>query len=175
MARFSRTIASNCCQTTRVFDEERYFTAGREPAVFNLNGIRIGLNICEDIWSAGPIGANRSAGAECVLVINGSPFEVRSQENRENEVRRRVAEIGIPVVYVNHVGGQDELVFDGGSFVMDAAGEIAYRAQSFEESMDTIVLEGAAEGVARRSARSPGPMTRSQGSTRRWCWEHATT
>ena len=130
-----------------VFDEERYFTAGREPAVFNLNGIRIGLNICEDIWSAGPIGANRSAGAECVIVINGSPFEVRSQENRENEVRQRVAETGIPVVYVNHVGGQDELVFDGGSFVMDAAGEITYRAQSFEESMDTIVLEGAAEGV----------------------------
>ena len=130
-----------------VFDEERYFTAGKEPAVFKLNGIRIGLNICEDIWSAGPIAANRSAGAECVLVINGSPFEVRSQENRENEVRQRVAETGIPVVYVNHVGGQDELVFDGGSFVMDAAGEIAYRAQSFEESMDTIVLEGAAEGV----------------------------
>jgi len=130
-----------------VFDEERYFTAGKEPSVFNLNGIRVGLNICEDIWSPGPMGANRAAGAECVLVINGSPFEVGSQENRENEVRQRVAETGVPVVYVNHVGGQDELVFDGGSFVMDASGEIAFRARSFEESMHTIVLEGTARGV----------------------------
>ena len=130
-----------------VFDEERYFTAGKEPSVFNLNGIRVGLNICEDIWSPGPMGANRAAGAECVLVINGSPFEVGSQENRENEVRQRVAETGVPVVYVNHVGGQDELVFDGGSFVMDASGEITYRARSFEESMHTIVLEGTARGV----------------------------
>ena len=139
-----------------VFDEERYFTAGKEPAVFKLNGIRIGLNICEDIWSSGPIGANRAAGAECVLVINGSPFEVGSQANRENEIRSRVAETGIPVVYVNHVGGQDELVFDGGSFVMDAAGEIVYRAQSFEESMQTVVLEGAAQGVTPK----PGPIAR---------------
>jgi NAD+ synthase (glutamine-hydrolysing) len=130
-----------------VFDEERYFTKGKTAAVFKLNGVRIGLNICEDIWSSGPIGASRAAGAECILVINGSPFEVRSQENRENEVRRRVAETGVPVVYVNHVGGQDELVFDGGSFVMDASGEITYRARSFEESMDTVVLEGTARGV----------------------------
>jgi NAD+ synthase (glutamine-hydrolysing) len=130
-----------------VFDEERYFTAGKEPAVFNLNGIRIGLNICEDIWRPGPIGASRAAGAECVLVINGSPFETGSQESRENEVRLRVSEAGIPVVYVNHVGGQDELVFDGGSFVMDADGEIAFRARSFEENMHTIVLEGTARGV----------------------------
>ncbi len=136
-----------------VFDEERYFTAGKEPAVFNLNGIRIGLNICEDIWRPGPIGASRVAGAECVLVINGSPFEIGSQENRENEVRLRVSEAGIPVVYVNHVGGQDELVFDGGSFVMDADGEIAYRARSFEESMQTIVLEGTARGVCPERGR----------------------
>ncbi len=130
-----------------VFDEERYFTAGKDSAVFSLNGVRIGLSICEDVWSPGPIGACRAAGAECVLVINGSPFEVRTQETREGVVRSRVAETGIPVVYVNHVGGQDELVFDGGSFVMDAEGEITYRAQSFEESMHTIVLEGTARGV----------------------------
>ena len=136
-----------------VFDEERYFTAGKGPAVFKLNGIRFGLNICEDIWSPGPIGANRAAGAECVFVINGSPFEVQSQENRENEVRQRVRETDIPVVYVNHVGGQDELVFDGGSFVMDAAGEIVDRARSFEESMQTVVLEGTAQGVSPERGR----------------------
>jgi NAD+ synthase (glutamine-hydrolysing) len=130
-----------------VFDEERYFTAGGDPAVFNLNGIRIGLNICEDVWSPGPMGASRAAGAECAIVINGSPFEVRSQEKRENVVRERVAEVGIPVVYVNHVGGQDELVFDGGSFVMSADGDVVCRARSFEESMHTLVLNGDAAGV----------------------------
>ena len=130
-----------------VFDEERYFTAGKDHAVFKINGIRVGLNICEDVWSAGPIGASRAAGAECVLVINGSPFEKRSQEAREDAVRARVNETGIPVVYVNHVGGQDELVFDGGSFVMDGQGDIVFRARSFEETMHTIVLEGTARGV----------------------------
>ena len=140
-----------------VFDEERYFTSGKDSSVFNLNGVRIGLNICEDVWSPGPIGASRAAGAECVLVINGSPFEVRSQENRENEVRKRVEETRVPVVYVNHVGGQDELVFDGGSFVMDAAGEIVYRARSFEESMHTVVLEGTPTGVIPERGRIAPP------------------
>ena len=130
-----------------VFDEERYFEAGTDAVVFKLNGIRLGLNICEDVWSAGPIGASRQAGAECLLVLNGSPFEVRSQENRENAVRTRISEVGIPVVYVNHVGGQDELVFDGGSFVMDAGGEVVCRARSFEENMHSIVLTGTATGV----------------------------
>jgi NAD+ synthase (glutamine-hydrolysing) len=130
-----------------VFDEERYFTAGRDVAVFKLKGIRVGLNICEDVWSPGPMGASRAAGAECAIVINGSPFEVRSQEKRESVVRARVAEVGIPVVYVNHVGGQDELVFDGGSFIMNADGDVVYRARSFEESMQTLVLDGGAAGV----------------------------
>lgn len=130
-----------------VFDEERYFTAGKDAAVFTLNGIRIGLNICEDVWSPAPIAAARSAGAECVVAINGSPFEVHSQDQREGAVRRRIEEVGIPVVYVNHVGGQDELVFDGGSFVMDADGRVACRAAMFEESMQTVALEGTAQGV----------------------------
>ena len=130
-----------------VFDEERYFTAGQDAAVFTLNGIRIGINICEDVWSPAPIAAARSAGAECVVAINGSPFEVSSQERRESAVRQRIEEVGIPVVYVNHVGGQDELVFDGGSFIMNADGEVTYRAIMFEECMDTLVLEGAPRGV----------------------------
>jgi NAD+ synthase (glutamine-hydrolysing) len=146
-----------------VFDEERYFTSGRDAAVLNVNGIRLGLNICEDVWGPGPMGASRAAGAECMLVINGSPFDKRSQDNRENEVRKRVEETGLPVVYVNHVGGQDELVFDGGSFVMDASGEIAYRAPSFEEDLHTVVLEGSPSGVtpARdRIARSDDDVAR---------------
>jgi len=143
-----------------VFDEERYFTAGRDAAVFTLNGIRIGLNICEDVWSPGPIAAARSAGAECVVAINGSPFEVHSQEQREGAVRQRIEEVGIPVVYVNHVGGQDELVFDGGSFIMDAGGQVTYRAVMFEESMRTVVLEGTSRGVVPGAADVIEPANR---------------
>jgi len=136
-----------------VFDEERYFEAGKDAAVFKLNGIRIGLNICEDVWGPAPMARSRSAGAECILVINGSPFQTSSQESREDAVRKRIEENGIPVVYVNHVGGQDELVFDGGSFVMDASGELTYRARSFEESLHTVTLEGTPRGVVSERSR----------------------
>ena len=134
-----------------VFDEERYFTAGRDATVFKINGIRIGLNICEDIWKAGPMRSNRAAGAECVIVINGSPFEVASQETRENEVRSRIAEVQIPVVYINMVGGQDELVFDGGSFAMNADGDVCFRAPAFDEGLHTVILKATAAGVTPES------------------------
>ncbi|MGB5256173.1 MAG: NAD+ synthase [Woeseiaceae bacterium] len=130
-----------------VFDEERYFTAGNKAAVFKLNGIRVGITICEDVWRAEPIARSRSAGAECIVAINGSPYELGTQVRRERTVRSRVEEVGIPVIYVNMVGGQDELVFDGGSFVMDAAGEICFRAPPFEESLYVTMLDGTAKGV----------------------------
>ena len=130
-----------------VFDEERYFTRGKEASVFTINGVRIGLNICEDVWSSGPMESNRSAGAECVIAINGSPYEVSSQTHRESQLRKRIAEVQIPVIYVNMVGGQDELVFDGGSFAMSAEGEICFRAPPFEEGLHELVLQGTASGV----------------------------
>ena len=130
-----------------VFDEERYFTSGKEPSVFTLNGICIGLNICEDIWSSDPIASSRTAGAECIIAINGSPYETTSQSRREDETRRRVSEVQIPIVYLNMVGGQDELVFDGGSFVMDANGEVCFRAPAFAEGLHVIVLRGTESGV----------------------------
>jgi len=130
-----------------VFDEERYFTSGRKPAVFSLNGIRIGLNICEDVWSRAPMAASRAAGAECIIAINGSPYEIASQKNREAEVRHRVLDMEIPVVYVNMVGGQDELVFDGGSFAMRPDGEICFRAPAFEEGVFEVSLKATASGV----------------------------
>ena len=134
-----------------VFDEERYFTRGKEASVFTINGIRIGLNICEDVWSSGPMDANRSAGAECVIAINGSPYEVTSQVTRESQLQKRVAEVQVPVIYVNMVGGQDELVFDGGSFAMAASGEICFRAPPFEEGLHEVVLQGTASGVVPRA------------------------
>ena len=130
-----------------VFDEERYFSKGRDAAVFRINGIAIGLTICEDIWQPSPVEAARSAGAECIISINGSPYELNSQRRREKMVHARVAEAGVPLIYLNMVGGQDELVFDGGSFVMQASGEIVFRAAPFEEGLHCIQLSGGAGGI----------------------------
>ena len=130
-----------------VFDEERYFSKGRDAAVFRINGIAIGLTICEDIWQPSPVEAARSAGAECIISINGSPYELNSQHRREKTVHARIAEAGVPLIYLNMVGGQDELVFDGGSFVMQASGEIVFRAPPFEEGLHCIRLSGGAGGI----------------------------
>ena len=132
----------------RVFDEQRYFSAGKEPAVFSLGGIRVGINICEDVWKSGPAAASRAAGAEVIIAINGSPYEHDSQSKREEVVRERVKEIGIPTVYLNMVGGQDELVFDGGSFAMDADGEIQFRAAPYAEGLYPLILQADGAGVA---------------------------
>jgi len=133
-----------------VFDEERYFTRGTKPSVFVINGVRVGLNICEDVWSPEPMASARSAGAECVIAINGSPYENTSQVNREAQVGKRVAEVQVPVIYVNMVGGQDELVFDGGSFVMTGDGDISFRAPPFDEGLHEVVLDATASGVVPR-------------------------
>jgi len=131
----------------RVFDEERYFTAGRSPAVFSLNGIRIGINICEDVWRSGPAVESRAAGAELLIVINGSPYEIGSQSSREKVLRQRVIETGIPAMYLNMVGGQDELVFDGGSFVLDAGGAVIFRAEPFSEGLHRLQFQADSSGV----------------------------
>lgn len=131
-----------------VFDEERYFTRGKAASVFAINGVRIGLNICEDIWNSGPMASSRAAGAECVIVINGSPYETRSQSNREAQLQKQISEVKIPAIYVNMVGGQDELVFDGGSFTMTAAGDVCFRAPPFEECLHLVELNASAAGVA---------------------------
>jgi len=142
-----------------VFDEMRYFTAGKDAAVVKINGIRIGLSICEDVWQPGPMSASRRAGAECIIAINGSPFELDTQAKREQAVRLRVAEVGTPAIYLNMVGGQDELVFDGGSFAMDAEGEICFRAPPFEEGLYSVVIRGSATGVAPGRGNCAEPLT----------------
>ncbi len=142
-----------------VFDEERYFTAGKDAAVFKINGIRIGVTICEDVWRPEPIARSRSAGAECVIAINGSPYELDTQVRRERTVRARIAEVGIPVIYLNMVGGQDELVFDGGSFVMDAEGKTCFRAPPFEEGLYTSVIQGTAKGAVPEPGACAEPLS----------------
>jgi NAD+ synthase (glutamine-hydrolysing) len=121
-----------------VFDEKRYFKHGRDTCIFELKGIRIALLICEDIWEPNPARAAKAAGAQLIVVINGSPYSLRYQERREQVVRARVKDTGLPVVYVNLLGGQDELVFDGGSFVMNAQGEVVQRVAPFIEGLFAV-------------------------------------
>ena len=124
-----------------VFDEKRYFEQGRETCILEIKGIRVAFLICEDIWEPNPAKAAKAAGAQLIVVINGSPFSLNYQARREDVVRARVKDVALPVVYLNMLGGQDELVFDGGSFVMDATGKVVQRGPHFEEAMICVDIE----------------------------------
>jgi len=119
----------------KVFDEKRYFRPGNQPTLADCRGFRTGLLVCEDIWEPPAAQLARAEGAQLLVVINSSPYEIHKQREREEVARARVREAGVPLAYVNLVGGQDELVFDGNSFVMDAAGEVVLRAPPFEEGV----------------------------------------
>ena len=118
-----------------VFDEKRVFTPGPLPDPVDFRGVRIGLPICEDVWSPACAGRLANAGAELLLVPNGSPFEVGKFHQRLDLVRARVSETGLPVAYVNQAGGQDELVFDGGSFVINPDQSLAVILPFWRESL----------------------------------------
>jgi len=130
-----------------VFDEKRYFTPGGGPTIVEFGGVRLGLTICEDVWEPGPAAAARAAGAELLLVCNGSPYHVAKQRDREDLLAKRVGETGVPIVYVNMVGGQDELVFDGGSVALDASGAVQFRAPAFVDGLYALDLERGTDGV----------------------------
>ena len=137
-----------------VFDEDRYFAAGTECPVYVINGTPVGVNICEDIWYAtGPAVVQRSAGAELIVNINGSPFHAGKRAFREKMLATRAADNGLFVAYVNLVGGQDELVFDGGSLIFAPDGEIIAEAAQFEEQLLVADLE--VESVFRSRLRDP--------------------
>ncbi|MEJ2533554.1 MAG: NAD+ synthase [Halioglobus sp.] len=117
----------------QVFDEKRYFSAGSEPCVVDIEGVRVGFSICEDIWEEGPTTQAATAGAQLLVNINSSPYHRGKRSERWGLVTGRAREAGFPIVYVNQVGGQDELVFDGGSFAVTADGVVAAAAPNFEE------------------------------------------
>ncbi|MCX7097564.1 MAG: NAD+ synthase [Methylococcales bacterium] len=125
-----------------VFDEQRYFTAGTLPGVFEFNGHFIGLTICEDVWKSGIIDATKQAGAELLLTLNASPFNSGKSHQREAVVCQQASASQIPLLYVNQVGGQDELIFDGASFATDANGHIVFRAAEFKEQISVIEFTG---------------------------------
>ncbi len=131
-----------------VFDEDRYFDRGESCPVYVIGGAPVGVNICEDIWyPAGPAAVQRAMGAEVIVNINGSPFSVGKRRFREKMLATRAADNGVFIAYLNLVGGQDELVFDGASMVFDPAGEVLASAAQFEEELLIADLD---VGAARR-------------------------
>ena len=160
-----------------VFDEDRYFEPGSEPVVFEVNGVRLGINICEDLWGEqGPVEAGtsaaqrgaaagghskvwqadaprlaRAAGAQVLLVLNASPYHTRQHDSRLAVARNRALENGLAIVYANMVGGQDELVFDGASFALDARGEATHQLPFFEEALDYVDI---VDGVPQPGSRA---------------------
>ena len=135
----------------QVFDERRYFASGRDaglpPLVFEVGGLRVGVLICEDAWFDEPAAAAKQAGAELLCVINASPFHIDKAGEREARMAERARAVGLPLLYSHLVGGQDEVVFDGASFALDAAGRVTARAPAFESAL--LMLEIGADHAPR--------------------------
>jgi len=130
-----------------VFDEERYFSRGEQAVTFEIDGICFGINICEDVWHPEAAQRAHEAGAQVLLVLNASPFAMNKQDARYEALRSRVDETGMSVVYANMVGGQDELVFDGGSFALDSAGKLTAQCDVFTEALSILILSVDAQPV----------------------------
>ena len=130
-----------CLPNYQVFDEKRYFVVGDKPCVVDIEGVQVGLSICEDIWEETPTAQAAAAGAELLLNINSSPYHRGKRGERLELVAARASQAGLPIVYVNQVGGQDELVFDGGSFAVAADGAVTAAAPNFEEGQYWLQLE----------------------------------
>ena len=131
-----------------VFDEKRYFTSGEETCVFDYKGVKLGLTVCEDIWHHGPVEDAVRDGAELIININGSPYHADKISERRDVVCKRAASVSTPVVYVNQVGGQDELVFDGASFACDSSGHVVHQMASFEEGMSVVTVSKNKSGLS---------------------------
>ena len=132
-----------------VFDEKRVFTPGPLPDPVDFRGIRLGLPICEDVWFEPCAAHLAKAGAQLLLVPNGSPFEVEKFHQRLDRARRRVSDTGLALAYINQVGGQDELVFDGGSFVMNGDGSLGAMLPFWRESANVTRWQRGGGGYGR--------------------------
>lgn len=123
-----------------VFDELRYFSAGDKNALLELNGVRLGLLICEDLWFDAPVDALHAAGAEVIVSINASPYDQEKPQVRQRLLEGHCRRTGLPLLYLNQIGGQDELVFDGCSKVFNAQGEMTHRLAAFAEQVEQVQL-----------------------------------
>ena len=141
-----------------VFDEKRVFEPGEGPSVFTWKGVRLGVPICEDIWTPGVCAALAGQGAEILVAPNGSPYRRTADRERTAIAKARVAETGLPLVYLNEVGGQDELVFDGASFALDGQGREVMRLPMFEEAVGLMRWVHGPEGWTATGAPMAGCM-----------------
>ena len=139
--RIESTYRKHRLPNYEVFDEERYFDAGVDPCVVDIKGVRLGVNICADVWEPGAADAAREAGAELLLALNASPYHQNKQAQRYQVLQGRIADTGMPVIYANMVGGQDELVFDGASFALDGEGSLVMQLPQFESALEIIVYD----------------------------------
>jgi NAD+ synthase (glutamine-hydrolysing) len=138
-----------------VFDEKRYFTPGASSMVFTVGGTTFGVNICEDTWFAQAPAAAKKAGAQVLLVLNASPYHMGKEDRRFNVMRERVLETDMPLVYAHVVGGQDELIFDGASFVMNRAGEVTTQLAQFATDFEVVhFIEGQPQAGTQRAFKS---------------------
>ncbi|MPZ10062.1 MAG: NAD+ synthase [Kiloniellaceae bacterium] len=140
-----------------VFDEKRVFGAGPLPGPMNFRGVRLGVMVCEDMWKPDVCECLEESGAEILVVINGSPYELTKTEERIQLAVQRIGETGLPLVYVNQVGGQDELVFDGASFVLNADHGLAAQLPAFEEAIEVTAWQRSEEGWRCAPARREPP------------------
>ncbi|WP_119352732.1 NAD+ synthase [Azohydromonas sediminis] len=164
-----RVIATYCKRELpnyQVFDERRYFASGRDaghgPVVFDVHGVRVGLLICEDAWFDEPARAAKAAGAQVLAVLNASPFHLDKAQEREARMAERARDVALPLVYAHLVGGQDEVVFDGASFAVDAHGRLAARAPSFEPALLAVAIDGG--DVRGAIAPMPDPLAQAWGA-----------
>ncbi|NQV69898.1 MAG: NAD+ synthase [Pseudohongiella sp.] len=130
-----------CLPNYQVFDERRYFDQGDEACLLKIAGADIAFTVCEDMWEQGPMRQARDAGAQLMININASPYHINKLAQRTQLLQERTAEGGFPIIYVNLLGGQDELVFDGASMAMTAEGKCHYLAPSFEEGLFAVTVE----------------------------------
>lgn len=131
-----------------VFDEKRYFTAGLDHCVVDYKGVKLGITVCEDIWHDGPVEGAVEQGAQVIININGSPYHSKKIEERNDVVCGKANKLGVPIIYVNQVGGQDELVFDGASFATDAQGHVVHQMVSFEEALGAVQISHDASALS---------------------------
>ena len=149
-----RVLATYCKRELpnyQVFDERRYFASGRDaglpPVVIDVDGLKVGVLICEDAWFEEPAAATKDAGAQLLCVLNASPFHIDKAGEREARMAERARTVGLPLLYSHLVGGQDEVVFDGASFALDATGKVTARAPAFEPAL--LMLDLQTDGSAR--------------------------
>lgn len=137
IARYAKSDLPN----DSVFDEKRYFTSGKDAVVFHHKGTSFGINICEDVWFETAPQRAKAAGAEVLLILNGSPFHINKQQTRFDVVKKHVCQLGMSAVFANLTGGQDELIFDGHSFVLDTSGQLHLQMAYGEEDVQSVEVE----------------------------------